>query len=183
VWLTELRTRNLLFGPGLALMLVAGCMQVPQPTAQPKILTVAWGIEPKILTVSWVWDNPAASIDQLIFDPLVRVDIMGGIHPGLADSWDISPDGKTYTFHLAKNVKFHDGAKLTSADVKWTLETIVSEKGPGAGDLASIDQITTPDDNTVVIQLKVTDPRILENLYGTNQTGSIMQKRLSKART
>jgi peptide/nickel transport system substrate-binding protein len=142
------------------------------------VLTVAWGIEPKILTVAWVWDNPASAIDQLIFDPLVKVDIGGGIHPGLADSWDISPDGKTYTFHLAKNVKWQDGVPFTSADVKWTLDSIVSQKGPGAGDLTSVDQITTPDDNTVVVQLKVPDPRILEDLYGSNSTGSILPKHL-----
>ena len=46
------------------------------------------------------------------------------IIPDLAHSWEIAKDGKTYTFHLRKDVEFSDGAKLTSADVKATFDRI-----------------------------------------------------------
>src|SRR5262245_3790728 len=96
-WKMHLRVRVSLAVAAALALLIAGCLPSTPQAGQQKILTVAWGIEPKILTVAWVWDNPAASIDQLLFDPLVKVDIMGDIHPDLAESWDISPDGKTYT--------------------------------------------------------------------------------------
>ena len=49
------------------------------------------------------------------------------IRPLLAKSWDISPDGLIYTFHLNNGVKWHDGAPFTSKDVKYTFEAIVKE--------------------------------------------------------
>jgi peptide/nickel transport system substrate-binding protein len=154
-----------------------------QPGASPSYggtLVVAWGFDPKTLNVAWVWDNPAASIAQMLFDPLVRMGIDGSIKPGLAEKWDISADGKTYTFHLAKNVKWHDGVKFTSADVKFTYEKIKSVKGPGSTQISfsKIDNITTPDENTVVINLKEPGSTLLEELYGYSSTGSIMPKHL-----
>src|SRR5499426_1692532 len=56
-----------------------------------------------------------------MFDNLIRRDPRNGgktIIPDLAHSWEIAKDGKTYTFHLRQGVHFHDGAELTSEDVK-----------------------------------------------------------------
>src|SRR5437016_1959690 len=46
----------------------------------------------------------------------------GKFYPGLAESWDISRDGKSYTFRLRKNVKFHDGTPFDAAAVKFTFD-------------------------------------------------------------
>ena len=61
-----------------------------------------------------------------MYDTLLRRDPKDGqtIIPDLAWKWDISPDGKRYTFHLRKGVKFHDGADFTAEDVKATYERI-----------------------------------------------------------
>src|SRR6266851_832515 len=62
-----------------------------------------------------------------MFDNLIRRDPNDGaktIIPDLAHSWEISPDGQTYTFHLRQGVQFHDGAELTSEDVKATYDRI-----------------------------------------------------------
>ncbi|HWN05440.1 MAG TPA: ABC transporter substrate-binding protein, partial [Candidatus Dormibacteraeota bacterium] len=61
-----------------------------------------------------------------MYDTLIRRDPRDGqtIIPDLAHKWDVSPDGKKYTFHLRKGVKFHDGADFTAEDVKATFERI-----------------------------------------------------------
>ena len=62
-----------------------------------------------------------------MFDNLVRRDPRDSgktLIPDLAHSWQISKDGKTYTFHLREGVQFHDGAELTAEDVKATFDRI-----------------------------------------------------------
>src|SRR3989440_12932160 len=62
-----------------------------------------------------------------MYDYLIRRDPRDGqtIIPDLAQRWEISPDGKRYTFHLRHGVKFHDGADFTAEDVKATYDRIV----------------------------------------------------------
>jgi peptide/nickel transport system substrate-binding protein len=57
---------------------------------------------------------------DLLFDPLVGVTPEGKLSTdlGLANKWEMSPDGLTWMFYLRKGVKFHDGAELTAKDVK-----------------------------------------------------------------
>jgi peptide/nickel transport system substrate-binding protein len=61
-------------------------------------------------------------LGRLIFDNLVYLDDKGAITPWLAKSWTISPDGKTYTFHLRDDVTFSDGAKFNAEAVRINLE-------------------------------------------------------------
>lgn len=68
--------------------------------------------------------------DELLYTPLVRSNPAGGdnLVPGLASSWDVSPDGMTYTFHLRPGVQFSNGQKLTAADVKFSLDRFGNPK-------------------------------------------------------
>jgi peptide/nickel transport system substrate-binding protein len=68
--------------------------------------------------------QPASDVSSLIFSGLVRYNDKGELEPDLATSWDISADGKTYTFHLRKGVTWHDGVPFTSQDVVFTLAAI-----------------------------------------------------------
>ncbi|MDX2159662.1 MAG: ABC transporter substrate-binding protein [Hyphomicrobiaceae bacterium] len=88
------------------------------------------------------------------------------VKPDLAESWQVSPDGLTYTFKLRSGVLFHDGAPLTSADVKASLdrvrkppEGVVSVRKAAFEEVADI---AAPDPLTVVMTMKRPDPQILD---------------------
>ena len=65
---------------------------------------------------------------EQIYDGLVRVDKNLNIVPSLADYWEISPDGKKYTFYLRRGVKFHHGGELSAEDVKYSFERLFDEE-------------------------------------------------------
>src|SRR5262249_33642004 len=67
-----------------------------------------------------------ARVTQNMYGYLVQADSDLKIAPDLAEKWDISADGKTYTFALRKGARFHSGRDLTSADVKYSIERILN---------------------------------------------------------
>lgn len=92
---------------------------------------------------------------QNIFEGLVAIDESGKIVPQLAKSWEISPDGLTYTFKLQTGVKFHNGQVFDSAAAKFTLDRARDAKSvnPQKRFFASIASIDTPDPETLVLHL------------------------------
>jgi peptide/nickel transport system substrate-binding protein len=88
------------------------------------------------------------------------------IEPGLAESWEISDDGLTYTFQLREGVTFHDGSPLLASDVKFTFERLVDPEtaSTSASELASMASIEATDDRTVVITLNAPDAAFLTTL-------------------
>ncbi len=96
----------------------------------------------------------------------------GEIGPGVAEEWEISDDGLTYTFTLREGVTFHDGSDLTSEDVKWSLERAVNINHPESAAflLGGIESIETPDDYTVVITLSEPSATFLPRLNYTVAT-------------
>lgn len=99
-----------------------------------------------------------------IMSSLLKSTVTTELVPDLARTWEISDDGLEYTFNLAENVKWHDGEKFTSKDVKWTIDTIIREKGVLVNRLASVDEVACPDDNTVVVKLNSPNAAILSVL-------------------
>jgi peptide/nickel transport system substrate-binding protein len=107
----------------------------------------------------------------------VHYDFNFGWKPELAESWEISSDGLTYTFHLVRNATWHDGVKFTSADVKFSFEEIIYKYHPsGKVFLKQLDHIETPDDYTVVFKMKTPYPAF--NSYLQNSYATIMAKHL-----
>ncbi len=112
----------------------------------------------------------AAAISQItlynIFEGLTRIDSDGNVQPGLAESWTISDDGKTYTFKLVEGAKFHDGSDFDSSDVKFTFEANAAEDSQNKRKdrFTNMESIETPDANTVVITLKEPRPDLLAQL-------------------
>ncbi|MCG6911348.1 MAG: ABC transporter substrate-binding protein [Deltaproteobacteria bacterium] len=113
-----------------------------------------------------------------VYDTLAEPDQSGKIVPALAEKWDISPDGMTWTFTLRKGVVFHNGDKLTSRDVKATFERIQAKEtaSPNANEFAVITAIETPDDMTVVLKLSAPSAPLLGTL--ASGWGAILPKGL-----
>ena len=75
-----------------------------------------------------------------MYNQLVRFEPDMTPVPELAESWQVSPDGLTWTFKLRQGVKFHDGQEMTSADVKFTFDRLF-EKSPGKSDFIAVDKV------------------------------------------
>ena len=97
-------------------------------------------------------DSASSDVSGLIYNGLVRYDKNLEIEGELAESWDISADNLTITFHLRKNVKWHDGAPFTSADVRFTYELYTDPKTPTAyaESFRQVSSVETPDPYTFV---------------------------------
>jgi len=95
-------------------------------------------------------------IFNLVLEGLVKSSDDGKtIEPCLADSWDISEDGLTYTFHLKKGVKFSDGSPVTGEDWVWTfLRARDTEESIWNFSLEALKDVTAPDDNTLILTLR-----------------------------
>lgn len=111
----------------------------------------------------------------LVFEGLVRLDERGEAQPALAERWEISPDQRTYTFHLRRDVRWHDGAPFTAEDVLYTVnvmqsETFASPDFPVPGFLSELwrnVEATRIDDYTVQFQLQQPyAPFLYENTIG-----------------
>src|SRR3989475_4294105 len=96
-------------------------------------------------------DAQSERIDNLLFDDLLDRDEHLNVKPGLAERWEI-PNPLTYVFHLHPGVKFHDGAPLTSRDVKWTFDSLLTGKirSTKSAVYRFVDRVDAPDDFTVV---------------------------------
>jgi oligopeptide transport system substrate-binding protein len=119
-----------------------------------------------------VSDLPSSTAINLVFTGLVSFNEKLEIQPELATSWDISSDGLTYTFHLKPNLKFSDGAPVTSADVAYSIDRALqpATASPVAGSYLNLikdsdllgkgkiktiigDSLQTPDPQTISITI------------------------------
>ncbi|WP_162341324.1 ABC transporter substrate-binding protein [Paenibacillus paridis] len=99
--------------------------------------------------------NGARAVQTAIYDALVEFGEGGTILPSLAEAWEASEDGRTYTFHLRKDVLFSDGSAFTSAAVKFSLERTVANEETASLEIArKLEKVETPDDHTVVLHFK-----------------------------
>jgi peptide/nickel transport system substrate-binding protein len=97
---------------------------------------------------------PSYELMGLTYDLLVENSPKdSGPVPGLADSWETSDDGLTWTFHLNKDAKWHDGKPVTSEDVAYSYQRILDEEqGLYIDAVKQIESIETPDEHTVVFK-------------------------------
>jgi peptide/nickel transport system substrate-binding protein len=109
----------------------------------------------------------AVLVGPKIFDGLLTYDNDLNPAPQLATSWESSPDGLRYTFHLRDGVTWHDGQKFTSADVAFSILRLKVSQPRGRGTFANVKDVETPDALTAVIVLSKPAPYLLTALAST----------------
>jgi len=130
-------------------------------------ITVAMQLEPPHLDPT---SAAAGAIDSVlyanVFEGLTRFMGDGSVVPGLAESWEISEDGTTYTFHLHDGVKFHDGTAMDAEDVKFSLDRARAEDSANAQKalFAGITEVTVVDPLTVKVTLEAPNGSFLFNM-------------------
>jgi len=146
--------------------------QLPTAVSSGTTLRLA-GDEPDTLDPALVTDSTSAEYVVHIFSGLVSLDSSLSVVPDLAERWDISPDGKIYTFYLRDGARFQDGKELTAADVVYSLERacdprtsspvaavylgdIVGAKEKLSGSAATISGVRAVDQRTV--EVTITEP-------------------------
>jgi ABC-type transport system substrate-binding protein len=72
-------------------------------------------------------------IRDVMYDSLLAVDTNDNVQPNLAETWEVSPDGKLYTFKLRRGVRFHNGQEMTAEDAAWTMNYIKNPKNAAFG--------------------------------------------------
>ncbi len=116
----------------LAMLCVAG-LAAPALAQARDVLRIGQQLEPPNLDPT---AGAAAAVDELVygnvFEGLVHIGRNGGVEPRLAESWDISPDGRIYVFHLRRGVKFQDGTPLNADIVKFSLERAIAPDSANA---------------------------------------------------
>jgi len=97
-----------------------------------------------------------------IYETLTKINEDGSVSPLLAESWQTSPDLKTYTFKLRKGIKFQNGEPFDSAAVKFSFDRAAAPTSTNKDRslFQSFEQVSAPDADTVVLALKYAEPNL-----------------------
>ena len=132
--------------------------------AKKDSVVLAMTLEPPGLDPTAGAASAIAEIVQYnIFETLTKINSDGSVSPLLAESWEVSPDLKTYTFKLRKGVKFQNGEPFNAKAVKFSFERAGAEKSTNKDKrtFAAMESVAAIDDYTVVILNKALDPDFL----------------------
>jgi peptide/nickel transport system substrate-binding protein len=140
--------------------------------AEEKIVKIAGG-EPG--NSDWGYPSPFAFYPRgpgyvrmsMLFDTLTWKDA-NGVIPSLADGWKVSDDGRTWTFYLDSNARWHDGEQFTADDVKFTFDYMKEQEGAFKWfeSISYIDSADVVDDYTVIIHLNEPVASFLVDIAG-----------------
>ena len=148
-------------------------------------------VDPPTLDPHLTTDATSARIIVEVFGGLVTIDRDLNIVPDLAESWDVTNEGRVYTFHLRPDATFHDGKPLTAHDVKWSLERatnpltespvvdqylgdIVGVTEKLAGDALDVSGVRFIDEHTIEITIDEAKSYFLAKM--TYPTGFVLDK-------
>ncbi len=155
-----------IFG-GTAALALALCFSGVAAKAAKDTVIIGMQLEPPHLDPT---AGAAAAIDEVVyanvFEGLTRIAQDGSVLPALAERWDISDDGKVYTFYLRKGVTFHDGTPFDADDAVFSLERARGETSVNAQKslFAPIETVRALGPHTLEVALKQPSGNILFNL-------------------
>ena len=136
-------------------------------SAKADTVTVGLKLSPVSLDIR---QQSGAALEQIldgnVYEGLVSRDSNNKVQPSIAKSWDISKDGKTYTFHLNDKMNFSNGHKLDSADVVWSINQLIEKQYLDSDAIESVSKIEAVDADTVKMTLSEPDSNLLWNLTG-----------------
>src|SRR2546421_1740138 len=102
---------------GVVLSVAAACGGGGGGTSRHTVVDSRDNYDPRSLDPALSTDVPTGRAVGYVFDGLTRFTPAAQVEPGLAERWEITPDGRTYTFHLRRHVTFHDGTPFNARDV------------------------------------------------------------------
>ncbi len=136
-----------------AIVLLGAGMAAAQPKQGGTLNSTLWP-EPPGIVIGIHLNAPTLLPSTKMFEGLLTYDFDLNPQPVLAESWEVSADGLTYTFKLRQNVKWHDGKPFTAQDVVYSLTKFIPEVHPRSAPTFKRAEVTAPDDYTVVLTLK-----------------------------
>ncbi len=147
-----------------------------EPGQQGGTMTLALGAAPPTFMYYADLGSDSKLVIQHIFDSLVEFDLETyEIVPGLAESWEISDDGTTYTFHLREGVTWHDGEPFTAEDVVFTYNEIIRNPEARAGDVAQFQ--FTVDGEQQEVEITAVDDMTVEMVLPAPSAAFLLQQR------
>jgi nickel transport system substrate-binding protein len=125
--------------------------------------TLSIGIAQEAGNLDLLQNESALSTYGLVFEGLIRYGSGGRLEPGLAEKWDVSPDGKILTFQLRKNVRFSDGTPFDAQAVQWNLARWIGKSDfAWIGISEQFKKMETVDPYTLRLTLKAPVPAALK---------------------
>ena len=153
-------TRRVLLGSVGASLLLPGAAIAEASPKRGGTMTIMFYTEPPSL-VSLVSSN-SLTVSAKVTEGLLWYDNAMTPQPQLATSWEVAPDGLTYTFKLRQGVKWHDGQDFTSADVAASLAILKKSHPRGRSTFTHVNAVETPDLYTVVLKLDAPTPYLIK---------------------
>ncbi len=152
-------SRSALVLPFLALL---GCGGSTPPATGPAVLRIGWAGSPDALHPGRAMLSQSYTLFNLVYDSLFRLELDGSFTPVLARQWQASEGGRTWTFALRSGFVFHDGQPLTARDVVFSYNFYKDHPDfPLLGTYTQVlEQVSAPDDSTVVLRLREPVPDI-----------------------
>jgi peptide/nickel transport system substrate-binding protein len=144
---------------------------VLDPNAKPGgILRVGLQADPAELDPHKTSLTAAWHLIEHVYEGLLTVDPSLTPVPQLAESWEVSEDGLTYTFKIRQGVKFHNGREMTTDDVVYSFDRIMdpATASPYSADFAKVTSFEATDASTVVATLSSPDASFLAKLVGAS---------------
>jgi peptide/nickel transport system substrate-binding protein len=166
-------------------VLVAVTLTAAPALAQERLLRVRLGADISGVDPAKIFSIENQTLANQVYSGLVRYayEKDGAIVPDLAEKWDLSADGKTYTFQLRKGVKWHKGyGELTADDVKFSYDRVLdpSVNSRYKGEFKLVESVEVVGPHTVRIRLKNKYPGFLNKIAAYNQGFVISKKAMEK---